>query len=170
MSARIGNPQQTNFPVTALGSPAGVVIPINNSGWALLISALITYRSTATIGNRQIVIDIDDALGNTIWTIKVGVYLIAGQSAFFALACGVQRDSTTELRTLQQITQSGVTSLVPDELDAIRTDVDTNPLPNIQTIPLPEGFSIPVNAIIEVFDSNAVDSADTVQATLVFTL
>lgn len=167
MSTRIGNPQQVNFPATVLGSAAGATIPIQNSGWALLVSVLAIYTATGTTGNRQIVIDFEDAADNVIWRAKAPSLVLPGQTVTLAMASRVQGDSV-ELRTLQQITASGLGVL--DELDAIRSDVDVNPLPMLLTVALPEGFSIPVNAVIEISDANTVDVADTVSATIIFTL
>ena len=167
MSARIGNPQQVNFPATALGTVAGISIALQNSGWALFISALLTYTATGTQGGRQIVIEFDDVAGRVVWLTKAPSQILAGQTVILALASRIQGDNI-ELRTLQQITASGLNVL--DELDSMRSDVDSNPAPMALVMALPEGFSIPVNTTIEVFDANAVDNNDTVSATIVYTL
>jgi len=167
MSIRIGNPQQTNFPATVLGGASGVSIAVNNSGWALFISAVLTYNATLTVGNRQVVVDVRDSANNLIWRSKGTAYVVAGQTAIFALG-RIQSSGDIELRVLQQITASGLGVL--DELDAIRSDIDSNTPPMMQAMPLPEGFSIPVNSVIRVFDFNAVDTNDTAQATIIFTL
>jgi hypothetical protein len=166
MSVRIGNPQQTNFAATVLGGSDGISIPINNSGWALLLSVLVTYTATNTAGNRQVVIDITDPLDNVIWRAKGTAFVTAGQVVTFALGGRVQ--DSIELRVLQQVVASGLNVL--DELDALRSDIDANSPPLMQVLSLPEGFSIPVSAAVEVLDFNGVDNNDTVSATIVFTL
>jgi hypothetical protein len=63
MSARLGNPQQVAIASAALGVAGGRVIPLNNTGWALLASIALLYTASATVGNRVLVVDVKDAAG-----------------------------------------------------------------------------------------------------------
>lgn len=90
MSELIGNPIQLQKAATALGAAAGLVIPLQNtSQWAKLVSFILTYVASATVGNRQVVVDVLDASANVIFKWHQATNITAGQTAFLQGAGGI---------------------------------------------------------------------------------
>jgi hypothetical protein len=163
VSNRIGNPQQINGSGTI-----GALLTVAPGGWVRFLSGTVIYQATLSSGSRAVVVDFRDTASNLIWRSKATALVLAGQQVFFSIASRLEGGSNIELRTLQQITQTGLG--VTDELDAIRSDVDSNFFPMIQNMALPDGFSLPAGATMRVFDGSNIDPADTAQTTVVVTL
>jgi len=133
VSARLGNPQLITAPAAALGSAAGRSIALNTAGWSMLISAVLTYVATATVGGRSPAIRIVDAAGNIVWQDgNSGATLTAGLT--FRLTLGTALGSRS-----------------------------TGAPVFLQTYLIPDGLSIPPGSSLVVLDGVNVDVNDTVQ-------
>lgn len=134
MSDRIGNPVETITAATKLGAAAGVAIPLNNSGWAVLISVFAKFVATATGGNRIVMLQLLDKAGNIIWQISQGTAITSGQTALLGYGGGVAAQAFTA-PILQVAPLPAECSIPPmatmQFLDGNNVDVNDTVAPNV---------------------------------------
>jgi hypothetical protein len=101
MSSRPGNPNIQLKAATALGVAGGLSVALNNGSAAVLTSFVLSFVASATVGNRNIVVQFKDAAGNILTQTVATTAITAGQTPKLVGMAGIPYVSITT--PLQQI-------------------------------------------------------------------
>lgn len=132
MSVRLGNPQEVTFAAAALGGAAGRSMSLGGAANQWVLLVSILATYVASA-----------TVGNRVPVIQIK------DSAGNILWQTSQGGNLTAGQTARLAAAGGVPAAAVTA-------------PVMQTMPLPDGFSVPANATIVIFDNGNIDTTDTV--------
>jgi hypothetical protein len=84
-----GNPVEIVVPAGILGTAGGRVLSLNNPVWVCVSSIRLTLVTTATVGNRQVMVFFNDAASVTFFRAAASAVQAASTSNAYSLGSGI---------------------------------------------------------------------------------